>query len=104
MNPKRLRDQQGHYRQYHSRMELYWLGDVQQTEAFNVIFSFGKRTGKVGWFFENVEQGLRAIDAITFGLFRLLHNSDTLQPLDCALCSRKSNAQLAGNAGGGDER
>jgi hypothetical protein len=67
------------------------------------FFSFGKRTGKVGRFFENVEQGLSAIDTVPFGLCRLLHNSDTLQPLDGALCGRKGNAQLTGNAGGGDE-
>src|ERR1039457_4439808 len=79
-------------------------------EAFNEeqrstwLFSFGKRAGKVGRFFENVEQGLRAVDAVAFGLCRLLHNSDPLQPLDCALCCSEGNAQLAGNPGGGDER
>jgi hypothetical protein len=85
-------------------MELYRLGDIQQTEAFNVVCSFGKRAGKVCWFFEKFEQGLRAVNAVAFGICRLLHNSDTLQPLDCALCGREGNAQLAGNARGGDER
>ena len=68
-----------------------------------MVFSFGKRAGKVGRFFENVEQGSRTVDAVAFGLCRLLHNSDTLQPLDCALCGREGNAQIAGYAGGGDE-
>ena len=74
------------------------------TEAFNVVCSFGKRAGKVGRFFEDVEQGLRAVNAVAFGLCRLLHNSDALQTLDCALCGCEGNAQLAGNARGGDER
>jgi hypothetical protein len=51
--------------------------------------SFGKRAGKVGRFFEDVEQGLGAVNAVAFGLCRLLHNSNTLQPLDCALCGRE---------------
>ena len=67
------------------------------------FFSFGKSAGKVGRLFENVEQGLRAVNAVAFGLCCLFHNSDTLQPLDGALCGRKGNAQLTGNAGGGDE-
>jgi hypothetical protein len=78
-------------------------------EAFNEeqrstwLFSFGKRAGKVGRFFENIEQGLRTVDTVAFGLCRSLHNSGPLQTLDCALCGRKGNAQLIGNAGGGDE-
>jgi hypothetical protein len=103
MNTKYLRDQQGHYRQYHSRMELYRHGDIQQAEAFNLVRSFRKRTGKVGWFFENVEQGLRTIDAVAFGLCRLLHNSDALQPLDSSLSGREGNAQLTSYTRGSNE-
>src|ERR1035437_2954206 len=39
-------------------MELYRHGEIQRTEAFNVICSFGKGTGKVSRFFEEVEQRL----------------------------------------------
>jgi len=67
------------------------------------LCSFGKRAGKVCWFFENVEQGSRTVDAVAFGLCRLLHNSGTLQLLDCALCGCEGNAQFAANTGGGDE-
>jgi hypothetical protein len=68
-----------------------------------LTLSIGKRAGKVRWFFENVEQSSRTVDAVAFGICRLLHNSDTFQPLDCALCGREGNAQFADNAGGGDE-
>ena len=57
----------------------------QRTETLNEARSFGKRAGKVCRFFENVEQGLGAVDAVAFGLCRLFHNSDALQPFDCAL-------------------
>ena len=69
-----------------------------------MVRSFRKRTGKVGWFFENVEQGLRAVNAVAFGLCRLLHNSDTLQPLDSSLSGREGNAQFAGKRPGGLKR
>ena len=66
-----------------------------------MVCSFGKRAGKVGRFFENVEQPLRAVDAVTLGICRLFHNSDTLQPFDCALCGREGNAQFVGKRPGG---
>ena len=66
-------------------------------------FLIRKKAGEVCRFFENVEQGLRAVNAVAFGLCRLLHNFDTLQPLDCSLCGCEGNAQLVGNARGGDE-
>jgi hypothetical protein len=47
---------------------------------------------------------LRAVDAVTLGICRLFHNSDTLQPFDCALCGREGNAQFAGKRPGGLKR
>ena len=69
-----------------------------------MVCSFGKRAGKVDRLSEKVEQRLRAVDAVTLGICRLIHNSDTLQPFDCALCGREGNAQFAGKRPAGMKR
>jgi hypothetical protein len=79
------------------------MGAFNEEQRSTWLFSFGKRAGKVRRFFENIEQGLRAVNAVAFGLSRLLHNSDTLQPLDSSLSGREGNAQLTSYARGSNE-
>src|SRR5260370_10956098 len=67
------------------------------------INSFGNRAGKVGRLFEDVEQRLRAVNAVALGICRPPQNPQTFQPADCSLCRGEGDTEFAGNARGGNE-
>jgi hypothetical protein len=67
------------------------------------INSFGNRAGKVGRLFEDVEQRLRAVNAVALGICRPLQNPHAFQPPNCSLCRCEGDTEFAGDARGGNE-